>query len=45
MRSYGNVLTAMCELHGLAAEELSPEELDHVDPDFEVIVTVRAVKR
>jgi SAM-dependent methyltransferase len=43
--SYGNVLTAMCALHGLAAEELSPRELDHVDPDFEVIVTVRAVKR
>jgi SAM-dependent methyltransferase len=43
--SYGNILTAMCALHGLAAEELSPEELDHVDPDFEVIVTVRAVKR
>jgi ubiquinone/menaquinone biosynthesis C-methylase UbiE len=43
--SYGNVLTAMCVLHGLASEELSPRELDHVDPDFEVIVTVRAVKR
>jgi len=44
VRSYGNVLTAMCELHGLASEELSPQELDHVDPDFEVIVAVRAVK-
>ncbi len=42
--SYGNVLTAMCALHGLASEELSPKELDNLDPDFEVIVTVRAVK-
>jgi hypothetical protein len=42
--SYGNILTAMCALHGLASEELSPGELDHLDPDFEVIVTVRAVK-
>jgi SAM-dependent methyltransferase len=42
--SYGNVLTAMCALHGLASEELTPSELDHMDPDFEVIVTVRARK-
>lgn len=42
--SYGNVLTAMCFLHGLAAEELTSEELDHCDPDFEVLVTVRARK-
>ena len=42
--SYGNILTAMCSLHGLASEELSPKELEYVDPDFEVIVTVRAVK-
>jgi SAM-dependent methyltransferase len=27
--SYGNVLTAMCALHGLASEELTQEELDH----------------
>lgn len=42
--SYGNVLSAMSFLHGLAAEELSAEELDHRDPDFEVLVTVRAQK-
>jgi len=28
----------------LAAEELTSEELDHCDPDFEVLVTVRARK-
>ena len=43
--SYGNVLTGCCCLHGIASEELAPEDLDHNDPDFEVIVTVRARKR
>ncbi len=42
--AYGNVFTACCALHGLAAEEIYPDELDHQDPDFEVIVTVRAQK-
>lgn len=42
--AYGNVLAAMAALHGLASEELEPSELDHVDEDFEVIVTVRAEK-
>ena len=43
--SYGNVLTAMCALHGIVADEIGQEELNYLDPDFEVIVTVRAVKR
>ncbi len=42
--SYGNVMSAMCTLHGMAAEELSEKELDYNDPDFEVIVTIRARK-
>jgi hypothetical protein len=42
--SYGNVLAAMCELHGLASEELKSDELDYHDPDFEVVVTARVVK-
>lgn len=42
--TYGNVLTAMCALHGVASEEVRRTELDHHDPDFEVIVAVRAVK-
>ncbi len=40
----GNVLSAIAFLEGLAAEELTRQELDHLDPDFEVIVCVRAVK-
>jgi SAM-dependent methyltransferase len=44
VRAHGNVLAALAALHGLACEELRREELDCVDPDFEVLVTVRAVK-
>jgi SAM-dependent methyltransferase len=42
--AYGNVLSAMAALHGLAASELSPEELEHLDRDYDVVVTVRAIK-
>lgn len=41
---HGNVLTAIAFLHGLAAEELRKDELDYNDPDYEVLVTVRALK-
>jgi SAM-dependent methyltransferase len=44
VRTYGNVLTAITVLHGLASEELDRAELDHHDRDYEVLVTVRAVK-
>ncbi|HXG64665.1 MAG TPA: glycosyltransferase, partial [Blastocatellia bacterium] len=40
----GNVLAAAAFLYGLAAEELSQEELDYNDPDYEVSIAVRAVK-
>ncbi|MFQ5678553.1 MAG: methyltransferase domain-containing protein [Gemmatimonadota bacterium] len=43
--TYGNVLAAISYLHGLAAEELTEAELDRVDPDFEVIVAARVLKR
>jgi SAM-dependent methyltransferase len=44
VETHGNVLAAVAFLQGLAVEELSPEELDHHDPDYEVTVAVRAVK-
>ena len=44
VRSYGNVLAATAFLHGLSVEELSPNEIDHHDPDYQIIVTVRAQK-
>ena len=43
-RAHGNVLTAVAFLVGMAAEELSPRELDLVDPFFPLLVTVRATK-
>jgi SAM-dependent methyltransferase len=42
---YGNVLAAVAFLHGVAAAELTDRELVHQDPDFPVVVAVRAVKR
>jgi hypothetical protein len=38
------VLTATAYLYGLAVEDLSLEELHYHDPDYPVIVSVRARK-
>ena len=40
----GNVLTATAFLHGLVAEDLRPDELDHHDRDYQVSILVRAQK-
>jgi SAM-dependent methyltransferase len=42
--AHGNVLAAISFLHGLAAGELSNEELGYQDPDYELLITIRAVK-
>ena len=42
---YGNVLTAVAFLHGLAKHELSAAELDVHDPQFPMIAAARAVKQ
>lgn len=44
VESFGNVLTACAFLQGLTVDELTLAELDHADPQYEVTVTVRAVK-
>jgi SAM-dependent methyltransferase len=44
VEAYGNVLSAAALLYGLASTELRQEELDHRDPDYEVVITVRAGK-
>jgi hypothetical protein len=44
VEAHGNVLAAIAFLHGLASHELSGQELDFHDPDYEVSITVRAVK-
>jgi SAM-dependent methyltransferase len=45
VQAHGNVLSSACFLYGFAAEELTEAELAHNDPDFELLMTVRAVKR
>jgi len=44
VRSYGNVLAAISFLEGLATEDLKKKELDATDPNYELIISVRAVK-
>jgi SAM-dependent methyltransferase len=44
VETYGNVLAAAGFLYGLAASDLSPDELATHDPLYEVIVGLRAVK-
>ena len=44
VRGRGNVLVSIAFLAGLAAEELSRRELETDDPDFPLLVTVRAAK-
>jgi hypothetical protein len=41
---YGNVLSAVAFLEGISAEELTPEELDFKDNNYEVLITLIARK-
>jgi hypothetical protein len=42
--AYGNVLAAIAFLHGVATEELRQKELDFQDPDYQLLITIRAEK-
>jgi SAM-dependent methyltransferase len=42
VRGYGNVLTSVAFLHGIAAEELTAKELDVRDAAYDLLVGVRA---
>ena len=44
IETYGNVLTATALLQGLAAEELTKEELDYQDKDYQIVIVARVVK-
>jgi SAM-dependent methyltransferase len=44
VESHGNVLAAIAFLHGLASQELRQHELEYEDPDYQVLITIRAVK-
>lgn len=45
IKSFGNVLSASAFLYGMGAKELSKKQLDVHDPNMQVIVTVKAVKK
>lgn len=42
--SFGNVLASVGLLHGISAEELTPEELDFSDDTYQIIITIVAKK-
>jgi len=42
VEAFGNVLAATAFLYGCAASELTNDELDAVDPGYQVIVTAAA---
>jgi hypothetical protein len=42
--AYGNVLSAIAFLHGLATQELDQSKLDYHDPEYQVLISARAVK-
>jgi hypothetical protein len=44
IEGFGNVLSNMALLHGISADELQQDELDHPDPRYDVIIGVRATK-
>lgn len=45
IETYGNVLAATALLQGLSAEELTKEELDYCDSDYQIIIAAKVVKR
>jgi hypothetical protein len=45
VETHGNVLVACAFLQGFAVEELLQKELVFNDPDYQVLITVRAVKK
>ncbi|HEX2973962.1 MAG TPA: methyltransferase domain-containing protein [Tepidisphaeraceae bacterium] len=44
VESHGNVLAAVSLLHGIPTEDLTAQELNERDADYEVTITVRAQK-
>jgi peptidoglycan/xylan/chitin deacetylase (PgdA/CDA1 family) len=44
VEAYGNVLTASAFLYGFSADELRQEDLEYRDPEYDLLVTVRARK-
>jgi SAM-dependent methyltransferase len=42
VEAHGNVLAAISFLHGLASQELNSKELSFTDPDYQLLITIRA---
>lgn len=45
VEAFGSVLTAVAALHGLVVEDIPVGMMEQHDPDYELIVTARAVRR
>ena len=45
VQTYGNVFAAIALLHGMATEDIDKTNLDVWDPDYEVVIAVRATKQ
>jgi SAM-dependent methyltransferase len=45
VQTYGNVLSAIAFMEGLATFELRKEELEYHDPDYQIVIAVRATKK
>jgi hypothetical protein len=41
---YGNVLSTIAFLEGISAEELKKEELEYKDENYQLLITIKAVK-
>jgi hypothetical protein len=41
---YGNVLASIALLEGISSEELTQEELDYTDDNYQITITIRATK-
>jgi SAM-dependent methyltransferase len=44
IKTYGNVKSSTAFLYGLASDDLSKKDLEYHDPDYELVIAVRAVK-
>ncbi|MHB8853419.1 MAG: hypothetical protein ACYC6P_08715 [Ignavibacteriaceae bacterium] len=45
IKTYGNVLSSIALLEGLSVGELTKDELEFVDPDYQMIIAVVAQKK
>jgi SAM-dependent methyltransferase len=44
VKAYGNVLSSVAFLHGIAADELTENEMNYHDPDYQLLIAVRGIK-